>query len=112
MYSILTSNVQNSVGFWGTPLRRLRRSPRSPSREGLLTFGNRSFAPSAVNPPLAPKHKILEPPLMPGPLCFDLQTTVHQNKFLFIFVLKVGLLVSGGALIRPSTSVRDLGVLL
>src|SRR6218665_1247897 len=54
---------------WGS----LRRSPRPPSPEGLLAFGNRSFAPSALNPslapptkipaPLAPKHKILEPPL-------------------------------------------------
>src|SRR6218665_696104 len=28
--------------------RSLRRSPRPPSREGLLAFGNRSFAPSAL----------------------------------------------------------------
>src|SRR6218665_365642 len=29
---------------WGS----LRRSPTPPSREGLLAFGNRSFAPSAL----------------------------------------------------------------
>ena len=55
---------------WGS----LRRSLRPPSREGLLAFGNRSFAPSALSPflapqtkipvLLAPKHKILEPPLV------------------------------------------------
>src|SRR6218665_3180144 len=44
---------------WGS----LQRSPRPPSCEGLLAFGNRSFAPSALRPLLAPKHKILEPPL-------------------------------------------------
>src|SRR6218665_1300360 len=32
-----------------TPLGSLRRSPKPPSREGLLAFGNRSFAPSALN---------------------------------------------------------------
>src|SRR6218665_1765427 len=31
-----------------TPLGSLRRSPRPPSRKGLLAFGNRSFAPSAL----------------------------------------------------------------
>jgi len=36
------------------PLRTLRRSPRPFSREGLLAFGDRSFAPSALNPPWAP----------------------------------------------------------
>src|SRR6218665_3129540 len=46
-----------------TPLGSLRRSLRPPSCEGLLDFGNRWFAPSALNPPLAPKHKILKPPL-------------------------------------------------
>src|SRR6218665_1094762 len=50
------------------------RPPRHLSRELLITFGNRSFAPSALNPPLvllqinisaplSPKPKILEPPL-------------------------------------------------
>jgi len=36
-----------------TPLGSLPRSLRPPSREGLLAFGNRSFAPSALNPPWA-----------------------------------------------------------
>src|SRR6218665_3758445 len=40
MYSILAENVKNCIG--------LRRSPRPPSREGLLAFGNCSFAPSAL----------------------------------------------------------------
>src|SRR6218665_3044438 len=40
MYSILAENVKNCVG--------LRRSSRPSSREGLLAFGNRSFAPSAL----------------------------------------------------------------
>src|SRR6218665_2577959 len=35
--------------------------PRPPSREGLLAFGNRSFAPSALNPPLVPKNKNSRP---------------------------------------------------
>src|SRR6218665_4195257 len=39
---------------WGS----LRRSLRPPSREGLLAFGNRSFAPSALSPFLAPQTKI------------------------------------------------------
>src|SRR6218665_36704 len=50
---------------------------QTPSREGLLAFGNRSFAPSALSPFLAlpdrnsrlvspPKRKILEPPLVPA----------------------------------------------
>src|SRR6218665_1385417 len=49
-----------SFYFWFLGLRprprwgSLRRSLRLPSREGLLAFGNRSFAPSALNPPLAP----------------------------------------------------------
>src|SRR6218665_2030143 len=58
-----------------TPLGELTTLPQTLSREGLLAFGNRSFAPSALNPPLAPpnknprpisppKHKILEPPLV------------------------------------------------
>jgi len=55
----------------------LRCFPRPLSREGLLAFGNRIFAPSALNPTLAPappnkntrlvsppKHKILAPPLI------------------------------------------------
>src|SRR6218665_2601380 len=57
-----------------TPLGERTTLPRPPSREGLLAFGNCSFAPSALNPPLAapktkistllaPKHKIIEPPL-------------------------------------------------
>src|SRR6218665_672722 len=81
-------NVKNRVGFWGSapdPAGGAYDAPQTPSREGLLAFGNRSFAPSALNPPLAPpqqkktppypppnknprpvsppKHKILEPPL-------------------------------------------------
>src|SRR6218665_3933100 len=40
-----------------TPLGSLRRSPRLPSREELLAFGNRSFAPSALNPRVAPQNK-------------------------------------------------------
>src|SRR6218665_1247279 len=74
-FSLKCSKLRRFLGLrprprWGS----LRRSPRSPSREGLLAFGNRSFAPSALNPPLAPPNKnprpvsppntkILEPPL-------------------------------------------------
>src|SRR6218665_2551416 len=57
-----------------TLLEELTTLPKPPSREGLLAFGNSSFAPSALNPPLAPpkqkfppcypsKHKIIETPL-------------------------------------------------
>src|SRR6218665_3820303 len=57
-----------------TPLGSLPRSPRPPSREGLLAFGNRSFGLSALNPPSATpkqkfppcypsKHKIIKPSL-------------------------------------------------
>src|SRR6218665_990392 len=61
MYSILACNVQNHVGFWGSapdPAGELTTLPRPPSREGLLAFGICSFAPSALNPPLAPQTKI------------------------------------------------------
>ena len=40
-----------------TPLGCLRRS----QREGLLAFGNRSFAPSALNPHLAPPKQKFPP---------------------------------------------------
>ena len=40
------------------PAGGLLRSPRPPSRKGLLAFGNRSFAPSALSPFLAPQTKI------------------------------------------------------
>ena len=41
-----------------TPLGELTTLPRPPSREGLLAFGNLSFAPSALSPFLAPQTKI------------------------------------------------------
>src|SRR6218665_3789445 len=41
----------------------LRHSPIPPSRERLLAFGNRSFAPSAPNSPLPPQQK--KPPPYP-----------------------------------------------
>src|SRR6218665_4138480 len=41
---------------WGS----LRRSPRPPCRNGLLAFGNRSFAPSALA--LSPTFAISAPP--------------------------------------------------
>jgi len=44
-----------------TPLGSLRRFPRPPNREGFLAFGNRSFAPSALNPYLALQTKIPTP---------------------------------------------------
>src|SRR6218665_1224160 len=90
-----------SSRFLGLPPRprwgSLRRSPIPPSREGLLAFGNRSFAPSSLNPPLAPpnkntrpvsppKHRILEPPL----LCSRLQLSFRRfvvlpARMLFMF---------------------------
>src|SRR6218665_1924769 len=42
---------------WGS----LRRSPRPSSCERLLAFSNRSFVPSAFNPPLAPQNKNSHP---------------------------------------------------
>src|SRR6218665_324011 len=54
-----------------TPLGSLRRSPR---REGLLAFGNRSFAPSALA--LSPIFPISVPPK----LSTDLRLCVGQNK--------------------------------
>ena len=39
--------------------KKLTTLLRPPSREGLLAFGNRSFMPSALNPPLAPQTKYL-----------------------------------------------------
>ena len=72
MYSILASNGQNIAPDPTVELTTLAQRP--PSREGHFAFGNRSFAPSALNPSLAPKtkiltqlapkHKILEPPLI------------------------------------------------
>src|SRR6218665_2613591 len=70
MFGLKCSKSRRKLPCWGS----LRRSPRPPSREGLLAFGNRSFTPSALNPLLAPpkqkfppcyppKHKIIEPPL-------------------------------------------------
>src|SRR6218665_2228454 len=59
----------------------LRRSTRPPSREGLLAFGNRSFAPSALNRPLAAQTKI------PAPLVLQTQnprTVTGQNFYFFI----------------------------
>src|SRR6218665_1165926 len=44
-----------------TPLGSLRRSPRPPSREGLLAFGNRSFEPSAHSPQYTPQTKKTHP---------------------------------------------------
>jgi len=41
------------------PARELNDAPQTSSREGLLAFGNRSFVPSVLNPPLAPKQKFL-----------------------------------------------------
>src|SRR6218665_2765685 len=61
MCSILARNVQNSVGFCGSapdPAGELciRRSPDTLVVKGFdLAYGNRSFAPSALNPPLAPQ---------------------------------------------------------
>src|SRR6218665_961142 len=47
-----------------TPLRDLTTLFQTPySREGLLAFGNRSLAPSALNHPLPPKQKF--PPRHP-----------------------------------------------
>src|SRR6218665_2690033 len=43
-----------------TALGSLRRSPRPPSREGLLAFGNRSFAPLALA--LSPNFSRSVPP--------------------------------------------------
>jgi len=86
-----------------TPLGELRPTtlPRPPSREGLLAFGNRSFAPSALNPPLAPpnkntrsvsppKHKILEQPLCrsSGFLFVIWLPVCHCHKFLRVFLWK------------------------
>jgi len=71
MCSILAWNVQNQTPL-GTS-EEYTTLPRPPSREELLALSNRTFAPSAHNSPLAPqtkisallapKHKILEPPL-------------------------------------------------
>jgi len=45
-----------------TPLGELTTLPQTPySREGLLAFGNRSFAPSALNPPFSPPNKNIHP---------------------------------------------------
>src|SRR5688572_32741961 len=51
---------------WGS----LRRSPIPPSRYGLLAFGNRSFAPSALAippPPPPPPSAPPPPPSLPAP---------------------------------------------
>src|SRR6218665_800523 len=52
MYYILQENCSKSRRFLGLRprprWRSLRRSLRPPSRNGLLAFGNRSFAPSAL----------------------------------------------------------------
>jgi len=39
-----------------TPLGELTTLSQTPSREGLLAFGNRSFTPSALSPFLAPPN--------------------------------------------------------
>src|SRR6218665_180365 len=44
-----------------TPLGELTTFPRPSSRERLLAFSNRSFVPSAFNPPLAPQNKNSHP---------------------------------------------------
>ena len=58
MYSMLAWNVQNQVGFWGQfsqdPVGELTTLPLTPSRRGLLAFGNRSFAPSTLA--ISPTH--------------------------------------------------------
>src|SRR6218665_4207918 len=50
-----------------TPLGSLRRSPRPPSRERLLAFSNRSFAPSALE--LSPIFSRSVPPKLDVRLC-------------------------------------------
>src|SRR6218665_2540137 len=83
-----------------TPLGELTMLPKPPSREWLFAFGNRSFAPSALNLPLAPpnkntrpvsppKHKILEPPLPCPPHSFPCPSlhplTLSPSFFVLIF---------------------------
>src|SRR6218665_1376518 len=54
---------KNPYGFWGSasdPAGELTTLPQTPSRERLLAFGNRSFAPSALA--LSPNFSRSVPP--------------------------------------------------
>src|SRR6218665_3859906 len=70
---------------WGS----LRRSPRPPSREGLLAFGNRSFAPSALalsqifSRSVPPKVRYRFSPLH----LFDHRNQFHHITLLVLFQL-------------------------
>jgi len=46
-----------------TQLGSLRRSPRPPSRDGLLAFGNRNFVPSALAIYTSPQLTVYLPPM-------------------------------------------------
>src|SRR6218665_4004055 len=59
------ASVSGAPRSGGSLLGSLRCSPRPPSCEGFLAFGNRIFAPSALNPHLAPpkqKYPPVNPP--------------------------------------------------
>src|SRR6218665_3838923 len=59
---------------WGS----LRRSPRPPSRQGLLAFGNYSFAPSALA--LSPIFSISAPQSYVG---LQIYASVYGPSYLF-----------------------------
>ena len=50
--------IASVFGATPDPAEELTTLPRPTSREGLLAFGNRSFAPSSLSPFLAPQTKI------------------------------------------------------
>src|SRR6218665_214838 len=95
-----------------TPLGSLRRSPRPHSREGLLAFGNRSFAPSALNPPLAPQKQNSHPVSPPntkvvGKRGLEKQTKESARHYV-IYCVRLGhmfLLVGCGRGARPYVSI-------
>src|SRR6218665_1948643 len=90
-----------------TPWGSLRRSPRPPSREGLLAFGNHNFAPSALNPSLAPQTKI------PAPLAPQTQNprtaTVHESQFTMRFSNLCSGVAMGGSAGSRNLGPRQLG---
>src|SRR6218665_2655394 len=80
----LSRNRSKSRRFLGFRLRprwgSLRRSPRPPSREGLLAFGNGSFAPSALNLHLAPPPQKPKIPAQLAPHAQNPRTATDPNS--------------------------------
>ena len=58
-FGVKCSNSRRFLGLRPRPRWGAYDALRPPSPEGLLAFGNSSFAPSVLDPPLAPPNKII-----------------------------------------------------